>query len=307
VSTQETRASNEDHSAAHDAWLHDLAADNPFGKDDKLGSINLIDDSARLRAVRAVTSARSVSLARPIASAKSWRKDGHSTFDVEFFDSEHSGVSVRSDHVQFDCHGGGNTHIDALNHLGKDRTWYNNWPLDDKRGPAITDYALNGIITRAVHVDIPAVRGTEWVEVEHPVTGNDIDVALREQGIVFEFGDALLLDMGRDRFEAAGHLYYDPENAYSSARPGVGRDGAEWIARHGVSVLCWDFLDAILDTEPDAAVHYLIWAIGLALVDNCDFAALRQNAKHGAAGALVIAPLAIPGGTGCNVNPIVLL
>jgi hypothetical protein len=45
------------------------------------------------------------------------------------------------------------------------------------------------------------------------------------------------------------------------------------------------------------------------LVDNCSFAALREAAqatgRH--TGALVLGVLPLVGGTGCNVNPIVLL
>ncbi|HZP28938.1 MAG TPA: hypothetical protein VFC99_08295, partial [Acidimicrobiia bacterium] len=84
--------------------------------------------------------------------------------------------------------------------------------------------------------------------------------------------------------------------------------GARWIATHGVSLLCWDFMDAFHPGEPLAAVHMLIWAIGLVLVDNCDHSRLRDTlAPEQATGALVVGPLPIAGATGNNVNPIVLL
>ena len=91
--------------------------------------------------------------------------------------------------------------------------------------------------------------------------------------------------------------------------PGVGRSGAEWIADHDVSMVCWDFLDAANEHEPIAAVHMLVWAIGLVLVDNCDLgpaAAVMQAAGVGT-GGLVVSPLRIAGGTGCSVNPVLLL
>jgi hypothetical protein len=56
----------------------------------------------------------------------------------------------------------------------------------------------------------------------------------------------------------------------------------------------------------------LTWAIGLLLLDNCDFAALRaallaaQGPGTKVAGALVVSLLAVPGSNGVNLNPLVL-
>ena len=56
-------------------------------------------------------------------------------------------------------------------------------------------------------------------------------------------------------------------------------------------------------------MHSLIWAIGLVLIDNCDFGAARAALAAAAKGTglLVVAPLRIPGGTGCMVNPLLLI
>ena len=57
-----------------------------------------------------------------------------------------------------------------------------------------------------------------------------------------------------------------------------------------------------------ASAHVLTWAIGLVLLDNCDFAALRRAYGRGTrvAGALVVSLLAIEGANGVNLNPLVL-
>ena len=48
---------------------------------------------------------------------------------------------------------------------------------------------------------------------------------------------------------------------------------------------------------------------GLVLIDNCDFGAARVAlaAAAKATGLLVVAPLRIHGGTGCTVNPLLLI
>jgi kynurenine formamidase len=286
------------------AWLDTLHARRPHGPRDRAGTVNLIDDAARARGIASLTTATPVSLARtlPPDPATTGDKAGF-TLEVHLEDLADP-VVMASDHVEIDCHGLHGTHVDALNHMGRNRTWYGGWAVDDPDGPSVADLADVGMVTRAVFADIPAARGTDWVDPDEPVTGADIDAALAAAGVTFAPGDALLLCMGRDRWEVAGNRY-----SMSGRSPGAGRGAAEWIADHGVSILGWDFLDAGHPDQPPGAVHGLIWALGLVLVDNCDFAAARAAfADAGTAtGLLVVAPLRIPGGTGCTVNPLVLL
>jgi kynurenine formamidase len=193
-----------------------------------------------------------------------------------------------------------------LNHLSLDRTWHGGCPVDALDPPSVVDLAAHGLVTRGVVVDIPTVRGTDWVDPQQPVTGEDIDRALAASGTSFTSGDSLLLYMGRDRFEAAGNLLTGLRDA--AIVPGVGRSAAEWIVDNRVSILCWDFLDSNHPDQPFAAVHLLLWAIGLVLVDNCDLsaAAAWSRREQRATGALVVAPLAIPGATGSLVHPFLL-
>jgi hypothetical protein len=140
------------------------------------------------------------------------------------------------------------------------------------------------------------------------VDGADIDAALAAAGLVLERGDALCLDMGRDRFEAvAGHMLGGPETD-QDAGGGLSADGARWVAEHQVSILAWDMLDSRDAKAAYASAHVLTWAIGLLLLDNCDFAALRRGHPRGTrvAGALVVSLLAVEGANGVNLNPLVL-
>jgi kynurenine formamidase len=158
-----------------------------------------------------------------------------------------------------------------------------------------------------VFVDVPKVRATPWVDADAPVEAADIDTALRQTGVTFESGDALLLYMGRDRYEDQGNAFDGLREGH--VMPGVGSSAAEWIADNHVSMLCWDFLDSNHPSQPFVCVHRLIWAIGLLLVDNCELgaAARAAAANSTAVGGLVVAPLAIPGGTGCSVRPLWIL
>jgi kynurenine formamidase len=293
-----------DSTSSHFLWLRQLASQQPFGPRDRLGTLNLIDQEARRRAVKAVVRGDPVSLARAMDDEVSCIVDASIT--------EIMGAHERRfglDHVHLECHGRSQTHVDALSHVSFDGTWYSGWAVDQLDTPSVADWS-GGAFTRAVHVNVNLVRGTEWAAAQDPVEGSDIDAALSAMGISFQAGDALLLDMGRDRFEeSGGELISQLQATDDFMQPGVGATGAEWIADNRVSVLCWDFFDAVHPSVPRFSVHPLIWAIGLVIVDNCTFARLRAVAEtHGSVeGALVLGPLPIPGGTGSIINPLVLL
>jgi kynurenine formamidase len=282
----------------YDDYIAALVAEDRFGPGDLLGTANLIDGAARRRAAQSVRTGQCLSLARPLVDVPMPGEDH--VFSLEVFRNE-GPIGFATDRVELRCHGLVNTHLDALNHIELDGGFYRGFAMGDERLSSMADLARHGLVTRGVVVDVPAARGREWVTVEESVSGEDIDRALGST--TFEPGDALLLYMGRDRFEAAG------SSGAAEHRPGVGRSGAEWIADHGVSIVCWDFLDATVAEEPSLCVHRLIRAIGLLLVDNCDLAgaaaAARQSGEK--TGALAVAPIGIPGGTGCNVTPLFII
>jgi kynurenine formamidase len=287
-------------------WLLELASERRFGERDRLGTVNLIDGAARFRAAESVQTGEPVNLGRLLAPYPSLRHDGRPGFSLDVYYT-HAPIGVGSDHVELDCHGPTNTHIDALNHLAVDGTWYCGWPVDDPQGPSVLELTDHGLFTRGVFVDVPAVRGTSWVDADDPISEVDIEAALAAAGVEFMPGDALLLSGGRDRWEAAGNEYLAELGEVSY--PGLGRRGAEWVTDNGVSLLCWDFADAIHPDEPLYGSHLLLWAIGQVLVDGCDYA--RARLAFAAAGkatcALAISPLRIAGATGCTVNPMIIL
>lgn len=277
---------------------------------DRRGTASLIDKAATSRAFASVRSRRSVSLSRPLEPGQSIRNDGAPAFSLTPYVDREGTIDVLSEHVEMDSHGYLCTHVDALSHFAVGGTFYGGIEEDHSSGfrPSVMDWAGAGLVTRGVFVDVPAIRGVQWVSLNEPVVGEDIDRALAKSSVEFLPGDALLLYMGRDRLEASGHKF---TTAFESpeGRPGVGSDAAKWIARHGVSILCWDMMDAVHTVEPLLSVHLLIWAIGLVLVDNCDFADAREvvTAAGSVVGMLIVAPLKVPGGTASPVSPLFIV
>jgi hypothetical protein len=288
-------------------WIRALAAARPFGAADRRGTANLVDDAARARAAACIRTGHSVSLARPLRGG-----DYNSTADrpgvrhETWYHPDADGTGWGQDHLVLNPHGLQNTHLDALNHVAVDGTFYGGRPVTAPEQGSVDVLAPHGLLTRALYVNIPHRRGTAWAD--RPVDGADIDAALSAAGLTVEPGDALCLDMGRDLFEAAAaHPLGGPETG-DDAGGGLSSDGARWVAEHRISILAWDMLDSAQAKATHASAHILTWAIGLLLLDNCDFAALRGSRGAGTqvAGALVVSPLAVEGANGANLNPLVL-
>ena len=288
-------------------WMRELAASRPFGADDRRGTTNLVDSAARARGAGEIRTGETISLARPLRGNDYNSTPEHPGFAHEiWYVPTPDGMGWGQDQVVLNCHGLLNTHIDGLNHVAVNDTFYGGRSVEDPDQGSVDVLARSGLLTRAVYVDVPALHGTGWAQ--RPVTGDDLDGALGDAGVAFERGDALVVDMGRDRFEAAsGHPLGGPESD-TDAGGGALAEGARWVAEHGVSMLVWDMLDSCEAKLTHASAHVLTWAIGLLLVDNCDFQALRAAIGRGSrvAGAVVIAPIVVEGANGVNVNPLIL-
>jgi len=272
-----------------------------------LGTVRYADQPARRRGLQAVKSGDAISLARTIPADFS---DGISTYSLNAYAHQTGPVVTYRDEMLVGCHGPALTHIDALCHVGVNGMFFGG--VEEGRAPtalSVENWGPEGIVTRAVLLDLPEVHETDWIEIDRPVTAADLDAALERAGGRLDPGDGVLIYMGRDRFEAAGNIYKTTAASHQGGRPGLGRSGAEWLAERKVSVLCWDFLDACCTSDPPYCIHVLIWAVGLALVDSCRLEEVRrrlQGRQH-REGMLVVAPLRLEGSTGCLVNPLLLV
>jgi kynurenine formamidase len=291
------------------AWIRPLAAAHLAEVDHRTGcegTLRYIDAGARLRGVRAVERGVSVSLSRPVGPGRSVRHaEPRPTYLLETYAETIGSLTIGSDRLEVDCHGMENTHLDGLSHIGLAGGWHGG-PLRGCSGSEALVGASTGISTRVIVVDIPASRDTRWAAPE-PVEGAELEAAVASAGLCVERGDALMVYMGRDEFERAGHSY-GPISEFPGGRPGLGRSGAEFLADCKVSALCWDFLDAHGDAADVLPAHILAWGVGLVLIDNCDLGpAVRalSGARKGSA-QLTVAPLRLSGATGCLVNPVLL-
>lgn len=268
---------------------------------ERLGTVRFVDHGARQRGVGAIDSHRAFALGRVPQVGDGW--------DVVLEEGSARGAFVGvGDALAMSCHGTKFTHIDGLDHVRASDTYE-----DGVDGPSALSRWGKGahLVTRAVLVDITDLRGVPWIDVDQPVRAREIDAALERTGVTVEPGDALLIYGGRDRYEAAGHVYPSTAQALSrDGRPGVDESCAQWLADHRVAVLGWDFMDAVsADGSQSWGIHPLVWAIGLALIDNCDLGHLAEvmRAERRFTGFFTVSHPPLDGVTGFPVNPLVII
>jgi kynurenine formamidase len=276
-----------------------------WGKDDKLGAINLITDAKRKQAAALVKSGTSVSIAHDLSTAEA--PDNPNPLKMTM------GANFRTDTLEFNYHGTFVTHIDSLCHYPYNGKLYNDIPVtaSNAKGCAIgIDNLKDGIVTRGVLIDIPRLKGVPYLEPATPVSPEEVDAWLKKAGVKVTAGDAVFLRTGR----WARRAKVGPWKALGNAA-GLTAHIIPWLKSHDVALLGGD-TTADVQSEPRLIdgeagrmpLHTSIAWLGLNLIDDIDPEALADTAAklNRWEFMVVVAPLRVPGGTGGPVNPIAI-
>lgn len=291
-----------------DEWMQTLSNWGRWGAEDQLGAINLITPETRLAAVKLVTQGVSVSLARDVekeAAVDNPRPFLHKMLNVGL---DNPGQFV-SDNYQVSYHGYAHTHMDSLCHMAFEGKMYNGFPqaevvAEGAARLAVTNFK-QGIFGRAVLMDIPRLKGVDWLEPGTPIYPSDLDAWEQEAGISTGSGDIVLIRTGR-------WARRDKEGPWdvSSKSAGLHASAAKWLKDRDAAVLG---SDAASDVSPSLVegvnqpIHQLvIIAMGMPIFDNLDLEAVAQEAarQNRWEFLLTAAPIAVGGGTGSPFNPI---
>lgn len=181
-----------------------------WGPDDQLGTPNLITPDKTKRALATVQEGVTVSLAREILwdpAADVPSPPVH--FMLESGEGWASGDKVSSrpnaaaiDYIGMVFHGVAITHVDSLAHFFWDGKTYNGRPahlVSTSLGATVCSVvaAKQGFISRGVLVDVPLIRGVDWLERGEGVMPEDILAAEERCGFKVEEGDILLIRTGQ--------------------------------------------------------------------------------------------------------------
>jgi kynurenine formamidase len=275
-----------------------------WGKDDQLGSANLVTAAKRKQAVALVKNGTTVSLAHNVLTEKA--EDNSNPF-------EHTMLRGNNmDRYAVSYHGYAHSHIDALCHiLYKDQTYNGYARADVNTDKGCTklgiDNLKNGVVTRGILVDIPRLRNLPYLEPGTAIYVEDLEAWEKKSGVKIGSGDAVLLRTGRwARREKLG-----PWNVGQSAA-GLHASVAPWIKARGVAFLGSDAAEDVTPSLVEGItlpIHTLmITGLGMNLLDNQDLEALGDTAArlNRWEFMLTIAPVPVTGGTGFPLNAIAM-
>ena len=292
-----------------------------WGDDDQHGTLNLLSAEKTRTAAALVQTGEVVSCARTITfeyAPDMPRVPLH--YMLESGEGWASGQKVTNrpsqaatDFIGMVFHGWAITHVDALSHFFWKGRMYNNRPahlVSTSLGATAEsiELAASGIVTRGVLVDVPLVRGVDWLERGEGVMPSDILAAEERCGFRIEEGDVLLVRTGQHRrwgIEGPVNVETDGTTACQAACLPLFRD-------RGIAMLGSDTSNDVRPSHYEEVVQPIhqvgIVAMGLWLIDNADLEDLAEACtRHNRwEFMLSLAPLKLSNTTGSPANPLAI-
>jgi kynurenine formamidase len=241
-----------------------------WGDDDQLGTLNLIDQAARLRGVASVRQGRAFSLGLPMSEAEGIQmgfikgrvNPARSMICVNspLTDDPHW-IASSEDVVTFALQCA--THWDGLAHVSygagtEGARLYNGFAASEvtEAGAAKLGIHLVGsLISRGLLLDVPRAKGVEILEPGYPITPDDLDAACALGGLTVTAGDVVLVRTGQPAHLALpgrpGLGSADPVRdlvAYTWPAPGLTVATAEWFSERDVAAVATDTM--VLEVYP---------------------------------------------------------
>jgi len=288
-----------------------------WGPDDELGTLNLIDDAAVQRGVRAARTGARFSLALrldangpQLGTIPGRINPLHTMVAINTAYTGDPGDFCCSDDVLTmglqAC-----THWDALAHVSYDGLLYNGHPASSvtaERGAARCGiHRVSSIVSRGILLDVARARGQEALPPAHPISEADLDAAVALAGVTPEPGDVVLVRTGHmARLKAR-----DREGYTLGGQPGLTTATVRWFRRRDVAAVATDTLALEVYPCEDPAVLFPVHLLhlrdmGLMQGQNFDLEALADHcAGDGVYDMLLVAnPEPVTGGTGAPTNPV---
>ena len=286
-----------------------------WGSDDERGALNLLTPERAQRAAGLVRTGETVACGRELAVVTAADNPSPALHHMLVAGdlARGSQLQASADFIGVAFHGMAASHIDALCHVFVDGQMYNGFPASDVTSRGARRNSINaafgGIVARGVLLDIPRLRGVEWLEPDGTISPDELDAACAAQRVATEPGDVILVSTGRDA-RRAQHGPWDP---VSIGLAGLHPECVAWLHARDPAVVG---ADGVSDPLPPNAhewpmpIHQCaLVGMGVHLLDNLQLGSLAAAcAREGRWEFLfVVLPLQVGGGTGSPVNPVAVL
>lgn len=295
--------------AEYERWKTELSNWGRWGKEDQLGAINLITPAKKKAAASLVKEGFSVSLAGDVNTERSI--DNGQPYEHVI---TQTGPAGAGDKLAVSFHGYAHTHIDGFAHRFFDGKMWNGFSYEEVTEAAGAKknsiYNLhNGVVTRGVLIDLPRLKGVEYLEPGTRVFIEDIEAWEKKANVKVQAGDAVFIRTGRwARRAKTGPWNAAIENA------GLDPSVIPWLKKRDVAILggegAQDAVPPPTGSELGGlALHdFALIMLGIHLMDDTNLNALAAAAaaRNRWEFMLVAGPLPVTNGTGSPVNPIAI-
>lgn len=311
-----------------------------WGKDDQIGTLNLITAEKIAGAAKLVRQGKLFSLGlnfdeNGIWSGNTFRRNPVHFMTVDGGDielAEHLGGLNGVGQTVLDSHWGKRlmkfnddfifmplqaaTQWDALSHVYYDDELYNGYPSSSVTSQgaaknAIDQIAVKGVVSRGVLIDVPRYRGVAHVPRNEMIEPDELEAVLDAQGVAVEPGDVLLVRTGW--WSQFAHT--KEKAAWRAGNPGLSWTCARWLHAHDIAAVAADNIAVEASrweyNEDDVTLplHLLcLRDMGLTLGElwNLDELAKDCAMDHVYEFQLIAPPLKVTGAVGSPLNPIAI-
>ncbi len=258
-------------------WEQELSNWGRWGPDDQRGTLNLITAEKTRQAATLVQTGETVTLQHfvttepPAIDSAAFGPTDHWMSRLDPVTGE---PTFALDEIQFSLHDGMLSHLDALCHyrteIDGEYIIFNGYP-QNLTATGCEDLGIDRMgtsyVTRGILVDMPLLRGVDWLDPSTPIYVEDLLAWEEFAGVTISSGDALFVRTGRwAKRDAEGPWQYGQAGA------GLHASVLPFLRERDVAILIGD---AVNDVQPSGVeginrpIHQLTQVnLGLPIVDN---------------------------------------
>lgn len=283
-----------------------------FGPDDQIGNVNYITPAKTLAATKLVTKGKAYRLG--IETNKNTPAYGTRKFAITVLQPDQAGgaslgptKTTYNDDIITGWVGVG-SQLDGLGHAGIDGLYFNcNKANEFARADGLTKLGIENvpaIATRGVVLDMAGYFGVEMVKEGTAFNRAEIEGAMKRQGIKsIEKGDVVLFYTGWLK------LIGKDNKRYISGNPGLGREGARYLASLGIAMVGDDTSNfEVIPFESGSGiyeVHQILLAQnGIYILENMNTEEMVRDQAWEF--LFTLGPARITGGVQALINPIAI-
>ncbi len=260
---------------------------SPWGPDDTLGALNRLSPEKVLEAAKLITTGKTYALGG--VTGRSTPAYAPRSFDITILQPGNgtgttmgANKATGNDDLLRTWMGIG-SQIDGLGHMGSEHVYFNNTHAEDFVTPkGLTKFgthALPPMVTRGVLLDMTTHFKQDPIAPGTAFNRQEIDAVAKAQGLTLREGDVVLFHTGW-----AAMATEDPD-AFMSGEPGLGLEGARYLAEIGVIAVGSDSwaVEALPFEDPSLVfpVHVeLLAKNGIYILESMVTEALARDRAH---------------------------